>query len=74
MSTSLLVHDWFADLYCTVDAIECASWAVLISGFFIGTPTLLVGVLTLRIPRVFWPGQVIQCLFIAYLAALVLFP
>lgn len=73
-SASLLIYDWFAALYCMADTFECASWAALILGFFLGGPTLLVGVVTHFVPKSFWYGQSVQILLICFVCLIAALP
>ena len=72
-SGSILIHDWFADWYCAADELECASWAAVFAGVFLGVPTLFVGLVTRCFPQTFWYGQALQSLLFGYVAALQLF-
>ena len=72
LSISLLIYDWYGALYCSPETFECPSWAVLVLGFFLGIPTLVVGAVTKVFPRTFWYGQSLQVLFICYVVALAL--
>ncbi len=45
MAASFFVHDWYADAFCSPDHFECSSWAVMLSGFYFGVPTLIGGMI-----------------------------
>lgn len=73
-SATLLVYDWFGAVYCSPEEFECASWAVLMVGFFLGGPTLVFGTVTRIFPRTFWYGQGLQVVFICYVVLIAVLP
>lgn len=62
-TASLLVYDWFDALFCDPNHFECASWAFMLLGLYIGIPTLLVGLVVRRFPGGFW---LVQCFLIVF--------